>query len=66
MLINGHAWLAFILNFHDKAHKAAFLVMGLLSIKLKANLRNKIEASPIFDSDTFARNFEDLLLKIHN
>ena len=35
-------------------------------IKLKANLRNKIEASPIFDSDTFARNFEDLLLKIHN
>jgi hypothetical protein len=37
MLINGHAWLAFILNFHDKAHKAAFLVMGLLSIKLKAD-----------------------------
>ena len=35
-------------------------------IKLKASLRNKIEASPIFDSDTFARNFEDLLLKIHN
>ena len=35
-------------------------------IKLKANLRNKIEASPIFDSDTFARNFENLLLKIHN
>ena len=34
--------------------------------KLKASLRNKIEASPIFDSDTFARNFEDLLLKIHN
>jgi len=35
-------------------------------IKLKASLRNKIEASPIFDSDTFVRNFEDLLLKIHN
>ena len=35
-------------------------------IKLKASLRNKIEASPLFDSDTFARNFEDLLLKIHN
>ena len=35
-------------------------------IKLKASLRNKIEASPIFNSDTFARNFEDLLLKIHN
>jgi len=37
MLINGHAWLAFILNFHDKAHKAAFLIMGLLSIKSKAD-----------------------------
>ena len=35
-------------------------------IKLKASLRNKIEASPIFDSDIFVRNFEDLLLKIHN
>ena len=35
-------------------------------IKLKASLRNKIEASPIFDSNTFARNFENLLLKIHN
>ena len=35
-------------------------------IKLKASLRNKIEASPIFDNDTFAKNFEDLLLKIHN
>ena len=35
-------------------------------IKLKASLRNKIEASPIFDSDTFVRNLEDLLLKIHN
>jgi len=36
MLINGHAWLAFILNFHDKANKAAFLVLGLLLIKSKA------------------------------
>ena len=35
-------------------------------IKLKASLRDRIEASPIFDSDSFARNFEDLLLKIHN
>ena len=35
-------------------------------IKLKASLRNKIEASPIFDTYNFARNFEDLLLKIHN
>ena len=35
-------------------------------VKLKVGLRNKIETSPIFDSDTFARNFEDLLLKIHN
>ena len=35
-------------------------------IKLKASLRDRIEASPIFDSDSFAKNFEDLLLKIHN
>ena len=35
-------------------------------IKLKASLRNRITASPIFDSNSFARNFEDFLLKIHN
>ena len=28
-------WLVFILNFHEKAHKVAFLIMGLLSIKSK-------------------------------
>ena len=30
-------------------------------IKLKASLRDRIEASPIFDSDSFAKNFEDLI-----
>ena len=35
-------------------------------IKLKASLRNRIEESPIFNSDNFAKNFENLLLKIHN
>ena len=37
LLINGQNWLSIILNFHEKAHKAAFLIMGLLSIKSKAD-----------------------------
>ena len=37
LLINSHNWLSIIINFHEKAHKAAFLIMGLLSIKSKAD-----------------------------
>ena len=37
LLINGQNWLSIILNFHEKAHKATFLIMGLLSIKSKAD-----------------------------
>ena len=37
LLINGQNWLSVVLNFHEKAHKAAFLIMGLLSIKSKAD-----------------------------
>ena len=36
-LINGQNWLSIILNFHEKAHKAGFLILGLLSIKSKAD-----------------------------
>ena len=36
LIVKDQVWLLFILNFHEKAHKAAFLIMGLLSIKLKA------------------------------
>ena len=37
LLINGQNWLSIILNFHENAHKAVFLIMGLLSIKSKAD-----------------------------
>ena len=37
LLINGQNWLSIILNFHEKAHKAAFLIMELLSIRSKAD-----------------------------
>ena len=37
LLINGQNWLSIILNFHEKAHKAGFLILGLLSIKSKAD-----------------------------
>ena len=37
LLINSHNWLSIIIIFHEKAHKAAFLIMGLLSIKSKAD-----------------------------
>ena len=37
LLINGQNWLSVVLNFHEKAHKAAFVIMGLLSIKSKAD-----------------------------
>ena len=36
-LINGQNWLSIVLNFHEKAHKAGFLILGLLSIKSKAD-----------------------------
>ena len=42
-LINGQNWLSIILNFHEKSHKAAFLIMGLLSIKSKADSVSVIE-----------------------
>ena len=43
LLINDQNWLSIILNFHEKAHKAAFLIMGLLSIKSKADSVSVIE-----------------------
>ena len=36
-LINGQNWLSIIFNFHDRAHKVGFLILGLLSIKSKAD-----------------------------
>ena len=36
-LINGQNWLSIILNFHGRAHKVGFLILGLLSIKSKAD-----------------------------
>jgi hypothetical protein len=36
-LINGQNWLSIILNFHEKAHKVGFLILGLLFIKSKAD-----------------------------
>ena len=38
LLINGNYWISIIINFHEKAHKMGFLIMGLLSIKSKADL----------------------------
>ena len=37
LIIKDQVWLLFILNFHEKAHKAGFLILGLLSIKSKAD-----------------------------
>ena len=37
LLINGQYWLSIILNFHEKAHKVGFLILGLLSIKSKVD-----------------------------
>ena len=37
LLINGQNWLSVVLNFHENAHKAGFLILGLLSIKSKAD-----------------------------
>ena len=37
LLINGQNWLSIILNFHEKAHKVGFLILGLLSIKSKVD-----------------------------
>ena len=37
LLINGQNWISIILNFHENAHKAGFLILGLLSIKSKAD-----------------------------
>ena len=36
-LINGQNWLSIILKFHERAHKIGFLILGLLSIKSKAD-----------------------------
>ena len=46
LLINGQSWLAIILNVHQTAHKAVFLIMGLLSIKSKAD---SVSAGKIFN-----------------
>ena len=35
--INGQNWLSIIFNFHERAHKVGFLILGLLSIKSKAD-----------------------------
>ena len=37
LLINGQNWLSIVFNLHEKAHKAGFLILGLLSIKSKAD-----------------------------
>ena len=37
LILKDQVWLLFILNFHEKAHKAGFLILGLLSIKSKAD-----------------------------
>ena len=36
-LINGQNWLSIILNFHERAHKVGFLILGFLSVKSKAD-----------------------------
>ena len=36
-LINGQNWISIILNFHERAHKVGFLILGLLSVKSKAD-----------------------------
>ena len=36
-LINGNYWISIIIFFHEKAYKTALLIMGLLSIKSKAD-----------------------------
>ena len=37
LLINGQNWLSIILKFHERAHKIGFLILGLLSVKSKAD-----------------------------
>ena len=37
LLINGQTWLSIVINVHDKTHKVVFLLMGLLSLKLKSD-----------------------------
>ena len=37
LLINGQNWLSIVLNFHERAHKVGFLILGLLSVKSKAD-----------------------------
>ena len=33
LIAEGQVWLLLLLNFHEKAHKAVFIIMGLLSLK---------------------------------
>ena len=37
LLINGQTWLSIAINVHEKTHKVVFLLMGLLSLKLKSD-----------------------------
>ena len=37
LFINGQNWVSIILHFHEKAHKVVFLILGLLSVKSKAD-----------------------------
>jgi len=37
LLINGQTWLSIVINVHEKTHKVVFLLMGLLSLKLKSD-----------------------------
>ena len=37
LLINGQNWLSIVLNFHERAHKVGFLILGFLSVKSKAD-----------------------------
>ncbi len=46
LLINGQNWISIVIYFHEKSHKAVFLIMGLLSIKSKADL---VSAGKIFN-----------------
>ena len=37
LIVKDQVWLLFLLNFHEKAHKVVFLILGLVSIKSKAD-----------------------------
>ena len=37
LLINGQNWLSIVFNFHERAHKVGFLILGFLSVKSKAD-----------------------------